>query len=102
MNQERSVRVVVGIRKHVYIPVAVKQPLGDADLVLVDRLGCVGPLLHWDVCDRPMMHTTMQSRLGMDCQSIAPTFFQGMPNLSSIHLSNVGRFNVATLALGQQ
>ena len=54
------------------------------------------------VCDHSRMHATMQSRLGTDCQSTAPTFFQGMPNLSSIHLSNVSGFDVANLALGQQ
>ena len=48
MNKERSVRVVVGLRKHVDIPVAVKQPFGDTDLVLIDRVGGLLPYLHWD------------------------------------------------------
>ena len=48
MNEERSVRVVVGLRKHVDVPVAVKQPFGDFDLVLVDRISGLGPNLHWD------------------------------------------------------
>ena len=102
MNKKRSVRVVVGIRKHIDIPVAVKQPFGDADLVLIGRVRGLFPYLQGMLCDHSRMHATMQSRPGMFSQSTAPTFFQGMPNLSSIHLSSVSGFDVANLALGQQ
>ena len=57
MNEERSVRVVVGLRKHVDVPIAVKQPFGDLDLVLIDRICGLRPDLHWDTV-RPLKNAS--------------------------------------------
>ena len=48
MNKERSGRIVVGLRKHVAIPIAMKQPFRDLDLVFIDRVRGLRPDLHWD------------------------------------------------------
>ena len=53
MNKERSVRVVVGLRKHVDIPVAVNQQFGDTDLVLINGVRGLLPYLHGDAM-RPL------------------------------------------------
>ena len=48
MDQKRSVRVVVRVRKQIHIPIAVQEPFGNTDLVLIRGVISLLPFFHRD------------------------------------------------------